>query len=107
MTILAYWLRSWWKLQLAFAIFSLFLVLYYFWVPESPRWLLENGRTKEAKAVLLRIAAINRTNIEQTNFILHFEELERRILHQEETKGSENKRLDVILSQHIYCICCL
>ena len=97
MTILAYWLRSWWKLQLAFAIFSLFLVLYYFWVPESPRWLIEKGRTKEAKAVLLRIAAINRTNIQQTDFLLHFEELERRMLHQEETKGSENKRLYICL----------
>ena len=92
MTFLAYWLRSWWKLQLAFAIFSLLLVLYYFWIPESPRWLLENGRTKAAKTVLLDIATVNRTNIQETNFLLHFDELERRILQQEGAKNTENKR---------------
>ena len=66
---------------------SLLLILYYFFVPESPRWLLENGKTKEAKEVLLRIAGVNKTNIDQTKFKLHFEELESRInLNQAEMK---------------------
>ena len=92
MTFLAYLMRSWWKLQLAFAFFSLLLSSYYFLVPESPRWLLENGRSKEAKAVLLKIAQVNSTNIDETKFHVHFEELERRILNEEERKDNGNNK---------------
>ena len=91
MTLLAFWLRSWWKLQLSFAIGSLLLVFYYFLVPESPRWLLENGKSKEAKKVLLAIAKINRTNLDDSNFLSHFEELERRMLHHRKVTSYENK----------------
>ena len=91
MTLLAFWLRSWWKLQLSFAVASLLLVFYYFLVPESPRWLLENGKSKEAKKVLLTIAKINRTNLDDSNFLLHFEELERRMLHHRKVTSYENK----------------
>ena len=84
MTSLAFWLRSWWKLQISFAVLSLPLLLFYFLVPESPRWLFEKGRAKEAKLVLLKIAEVNKTNISETSFNKHFEELEHRTL-----KGSE------------------
>ena len=99
MTFLAYLLRSWWKLQLAFAFFSLLLSSYYFLVPESPRWLLENGRSKEAKAVLLKIAQVNSTNIDETKFHVHFEELERRILNEEERKDNV-KRMVKLCREH-------
>ena len=92
MTFLAYLLRSWWKLQLAFASFSLLLSLFYFFVPESPRWLLENGKIGEAKAVLLKIAKVNKTDIEKTQFHEHFEELERRLSKQTELDGNENNK---------------
>ena len=91
MTLLAFLLRSWRKLQLSFAIGSLLLVFYYFLVPESPRWLLENGKSKEAKKVLLTIAKINRTNLDDSNFLLHFEELESRMLHHRKMTSYENK----------------
>jgi OCT family organic cation transporter-like MFS transporter 4/5 len=99
MTLLAYLLRSWWKLQLAFAFFSLLLSSYYFLVPESPRWLLENGRSSEAKAVLLRIAQVNSTNIDETQFHAHFEELERRILNQTEKSDNENNKKNSKLNE--------
>ena len=92
MTLLAYLLRSWWKLQLAFAVFSLLLSVYYFLVPESPRWLLENGKSSEAKEVLLKIAKINKTEIEETKFHEHFDELERRILKEAEMEHDENNK---------------
>ena len=92
MTGLAFWLRSWWKLQLGFAVISLALISYYFLVPESPRWLFENGETKKAKAVFLRIAQINKTDVNQTKFFLHFKELESRVLHQAETKNVANNK---------------
>ena len=92
MTFLAYLLRSWWKLQLAFSTFSLLLSLYYFFVPESPRWLLENGRIREAKGVLLKIAKVNKTDIEETQFHAHFEELERRLSKQTELDSYKNNK---------------
>ena len=92
MTFLAYLVRSWWKLQLVFASYSLLLSLYYFFVPESPRWLLENGKIREAKAVLLKIAKVNKTDIEKTHFHAHFEELERRLSKQTELDGNENNK---------------
>lgn len=99
MTFLAYLLRSWWKLQLVFAIFSLLLSSYYFLVPESPRWLLENGRSAEAKAVLLRIAQVNSTNVDETKFHAHFEELERRLLNQTEKNDKENNKTNSKLNE--------
>lgn len=80
MTLLSFGLRSWWKLQIAFAILSLPLATFYFIIPESPRWLLEKGKTNEAREVLLKIAKVNKTDIEKTKFYQHFEELESRIL---------------------------
>ena len=35
------------------------LILYYFYLPESPRWLQSRGRTREAVAVVKKIAAGN------------------------------------------------
>ena len=37
MTMMAYFIRDWAHLQLSFAVLSLFLVSYFFCVPESPR----------------------------------------------------------------------
>ena len=42
--IIAYFIRSWQNLQLAISIPCVLLGLYYFFVPESPRWLMAEGR---------------------------------------------------------------
>ena len=73
MTSLAFWLRSWWKLQISFAVLSLPLLLFYFLVPESPRWLIGKGRAKEAKLNLLKIAEVNKIDIDETDFDKHFD----------------------------------
>lgn len=44
---LAYWLRDWRKLEFALAALSSLFILYWFWVPESPRWLIATGQTDE------------------------------------------------------------
>lgn len=52
MASLAYWLRDWRKLEFALATFSSLFLLYWFWIPESPRWLLATGQTEKAIGVL-------------------------------------------------------
>lgn len=86
MTLLSYLIRSWWKLQLAFAILSLALGAYYFLVPETPRWCFEKGRYQEARVVLEGIARTNKTNLSGTQFYANFAEMQRRAIVREETK---------------------
>ncbi|KAH9627705.1 hypothetical protein HF086_016859 [Spodoptera exigua] len=45
---LAYWLRDWRKLESALGACSSLFILYWFWIPESPRWLLATGQTERA-----------------------------------------------------------
>ena len=42
--LVAYFIREWTSLQLAISIPGVLLGLYYFFVPESPRWLMGEGR---------------------------------------------------------------
>ena len=56
----AYLMRDWRHLQLAFALSTLPLLLYYFLLPESSRWLAQHGRGEEALDILQSIAVRNR-----------------------------------------------
>ena len=55
----AYKMRVWWKLQLTLAATMLALVLSFWLVPESPRWLILQGRDDEALRVLATTARVN------------------------------------------------
>lgn len=48
MAILAYWFRDWRKLEFALATLSSLYFLYWFVLPESPRWLLATGQNEKA-----------------------------------------------------------
>ena len=55
----AYLIRDWFPLQLvAFAPLLVLLILW-FLVPESPRWLLTKGRTEEAIAIIRKGKMLN------------------------------------------------
>lgn len=55
----AWFVRRWFMLQLTVSLLSLPLVLNWWFLPESPRWLLSQGRTAEASKELRRAAALN------------------------------------------------
>ena len=61
---LAYFIRDWRTLQLVFSLMSLLMILYFFLIPESPRWLLSAGRFEEAKQILQDISRKNGENID-------------------------------------------
>ncbi|XP_008636197.1 PREDICTED: solute carrier family 22 member 2 [Corvus brachyrhynchos] len=60
LTALAYALPHWRWLQLAVTLPSFFLLLYYWCLPESPRWLIAQKQNDEAMEVIKRIAKGNR-----------------------------------------------
>ncbi|XP_049846933.1 organic cation transporter protein-like [Schistocerca gregaria] len=55
----AYFARDWHNFQLLISLPSVVLLFYWCVLPESPRWLLAVGRTKEAGAILEKAAAKN------------------------------------------------
>lgn len=54
--MIAYFLRDWRHLQWATSLPWVFVIFYYFLVPESPRWLITMGQKDKASKILTYIA---------------------------------------------------
>lgn len=54
--VIAYFVREWRYLQLFTSVPWIFVIIYYWIMPESPRWLISVGRKKEAIEILTYIA---------------------------------------------------
>ncbi|KAJ2951125.1 hypothetical protein O0L34_g5514 [Tuta absoluta] len=62
-SVMSIYLPNWRDLQLALSLPGCLLLLLWFYLPESPRWLISKGRTQEAKAVLQRAATFNKREL--------------------------------------------
>ncbi|KAK3098565.1 hypothetical protein FSP39_020715 [Pinctada imbricata] len=60
---LGYFIRHWKYIEIACAAPTAFFLLYWWFVPESPRWLLRKGKPEEAKKIILKIAKGNNKEI--------------------------------------------
>ncbi len=56
---LAFYFKDWRKVQWVLALYILPFFIYYWLVPESPRWLLSVGRIDEARRVLVKITRVS------------------------------------------------
>ncbi|CAD6192900.1 unnamed protein product [Caenorhabditis auriculariae] len=55
LSVVAWWTQDWRTFQLAILVLSSPAALLYFFVNESPRWLIQRGRVAEARRVLRKI----------------------------------------------------
>ncbi|CAK1555148.1 unnamed protein product [Leptosia nina] len=88
--IIAYFVRDWKYLQLSISIPWVFVLLYYNFLPESPRWLITMGRHEEAVKVLTYIAKKNNRPTENIKSIV-----EKEALHYTKGKGNVGSYLDL------------
>ncbi|GAB6030974.1 hypothetical protein CHUAL_007797 [Chamberlinius hualienensis] len=58
--LIAYFIRTWYWLQLTIGLSNLFLLSYFWLLPNSPRWLTLHNRCDEASTILLKAAKFNR-----------------------------------------------
>ncbi|XP_059486702.1 organic cation transporter protein [Neocloeon triangulifer] len=61
--LLAYLITDWRQLQIALSLPGLLFLLYWWFVPESARWLLTNNREAEARQVLKNAAKENNVDL--------------------------------------------
>ncbi|OAD56165.1 WD repeat and HMG-box DNA-binding protein 1 [Eufriesea mexicana] len=62
--LISYLTHTWDGFQMAVSIPSLFLLSYYWIIPESPRWLLAIGKLSKAEQILIKAANRNKIPIE-------------------------------------------
>jgi len=68
LSVLSYFFNSWFQLALITSLPFTLLLGYWWFVPESPRWLLSTGRIDEAEVVVQKIAKWNKKDI-PANFV--------------------------------------
>ncbi|XP_067010714.1 organic cation transporter protein [Anabrus simplex] len=61
--LFAYFIRDWRLLQCAVSVPGLVFLCYWWFIPESARWLITKGRSEEARKVLLKAADENKVII--------------------------------------------
>ncbi|KAJ0050708.1 hypothetical protein NL108_005092, partial [Boleophthalmus pectinirostris] len=62
LALMAFLIRDWRQLTLAVTVPCALPIICWWWLPESARWLLVNGRTREARRFLVQCAKMNKRN---------------------------------------------
>ncbi|XP_013411583.1 organic cation transporter protein-like [Lingula anatina] len=70
----AYFFSNWRHLALVAGSPGVVIILFWFFLPESARWLLSRGKHKEAKAIIAKVAAVNKVTIEEDTLERLFKE---------------------------------
>ncbi|XP_004384800.1 solute carrier family 22 member 5 [Trichechus manatus latirostris] len=66
--LFAYFIRDWRMLLLALTVPGVLCAVLWWFIPESPRWLISQGRFKEAEAIIRKAARFNGIAVPSTIF---------------------------------------
>ncbi|XP_066295245.1 organic cation transporter protein-like [Branchiostoma lanceolatum] len=66
--LMAYYIRDWWLLQLALSLLTLPLLMFRWFISESPRWLIVAKKTEKARKAIERIAKVNGVDFSPETF---------------------------------------
>ncbi|XP_045141095.1 solute carrier family 22 member 5 [Echinops telfairi] len=61
--LFAYFIRDWRMLLLALTVPGALCLALWWFIPESPRWLISQGRFSEAEVIILKAARVNRISV--------------------------------------------
>ncbi|UJR35354.1 hypothetical protein I4U23_028112 [Adineta vaga] len=87
LVLFAYFIRTWRALTGAISLFTVPFMVFYFILPESPRWLISKGRFDEAEKILRRIAVINKRNFDRDAYQQVKDEQEKSMLNKTNQEG--------------------
>ncbi|KAK3788267.1 hypothetical protein RRG08_027001 [Elysia crispata] len=68
----AYFIRDWRKLNIAMSCCGIVLLFLWWFIDESPRWLLMKGRFKEAEEIIVRAAHFNKRPVPKLSGLQEF-----------------------------------
>ena len=90
---IAYWLKEWRMICIVIGAYQLFLCFLYFFLDETPRFLLSRKKEKKFKEVLRKIAKINKKTLPDDfdNFVLTGEDMP----YIQNEAHYENRNLDI------------
>nr|XP_045613682.1 organic cation transporter protein-like [Procambarus clarkii] len=67
---IAYFIRPWRLLQVTYSAMGFYLIIYFWLLPESPRWLIDQGRYQEALKVLTWMGTVNKKTLPSDEVLL-------------------------------------
>ncbi|KXJ28938.1 organic cation transporter protein [Exaiptasia diaphana] len=86
LALLAYLIRDWRHLMLAVSLPAAPLLVCWWFIPESPRWLIAQNRIDEAHQLLLKFACKNRVKVDEEELKLVILEIKKAELRQDNTR---------------------
>lgn len=92
--LIAWLIPHWYFLQLTITVPSVCLLIGYWFVPESPRWLMTKMKYKRAQEVISRAAAVNGKDVSEA--LMLFKQYKERDQFQEEMTSSRATILDLV-----------
>ncbi|KAH7950039.1 hypothetical protein HPB49_018933 [Dermacentor silvarum] len=100
----AWLLQDWRSLQGAISVPLLVFVVWSWYLPESPRWLIATGKMTAARKVVLKACADNGLPIDDIDSVLG--QLRKKILQQEQA-AKKASCLDLVRSRRVFLYTCI
>lgn len=98
--LIAYFIREWQSLQLAISIPCILLASFYWFVPESPRWLMAEGRFDEALKILKDGAKTNNRTLPPDDELLEM----MKSIAEEEEEQHQVEEVEMTMSERIQSV---